>query len=74
NYSDGTYFFAVVAKNSYGTTLSNNLIVIVEIEEPEPGPGPEPEPEIPGFELWTILFTIASASLITLLRKKKRTT
>ncbi|GAG99510.1 unnamed protein product, partial [marine sediment metagenome] len=55
-------------------TLSNNLIVIVEIEEPEPGPGPEPEPEIPGFELWTILFTIASASLITLLRKKKRTT
>ena len=74
DYSDGTYFFAVVAKNAYGTTLSNNLKVIVGVEEPEPEPEPEPTPEIPGFELWTMFFTISSVGLILLLRKKKKIT
>ncbi|MBY9016514.1 MAG: hypothetical protein KGD68_12540 [Candidatus Lokiarchaeota archaeon] len=63
-YSDGTYFFAVVAKNADGTTLSNNIEVVVEIEEPW----------IPGFELWTMIFTIISVGLILLLRKKKKYT
>ena len=67
NYLDGIYFFAVVAKNENGTTLSNNIEVIVEIEEPEPGP----VPWIPGFELWIIFFIVTSVSLILLLRKKK---
>jgi len=35
-YSDGTYYFLVVAKNGNGNTNSNNVIVNVEI----PGPGP----------------------------------
>ena len=65
-YSDGTYYFAVVAKNTLDTILSNNIEVVVEIEEPEPW--------IPGFELWTIFFTITSVSLIILLRKKKKIT
>jgi hypothetical protein len=68
HYSDGTYFFAVVAKNINGTTLSNNIEVIVEIE------GPEPPPWIPGFEMWTMLFTISSVGLILLLSKKKKIT
>ena len=70
DYSDGTYFFAVVAKNADGTTLSNNIEVVVEIEEPEPGL----PPWIPGFEMWTIFFTASSVSLILLLRKKKKIT
>jgi peptide/nickel transport system substrate-binding protein len=61
-YSDGTYYFAVVAKNAYGTTLSNNIEVIVELEW------------IPGFEMWTMFFAISSVGLIILLRKKKKIT
>jgi len=68
NFLDGTYFFAVVAKNAYGTTLSNNIEVVVEIEEPAQDPG------IPGFEMWTLIFTITSVGLITILRKKKKYT
>ena len=70
NYADGTYFFVVVAKNIAGTTLSNNIQVVVD----EPEPEPEPDPEIPGFEMWTMLFTISSVGLILLLRKKKKIT
>ncbi|MHA1241046.1 MAG: Loki-CTERM sorting domain-containing protein [Promethearchaeota archaeon] len=68
DYSDGTYFFAVVSKNADGTTMSNNIEVVVEIEGPELGPA------IPGFELWTIIFTISSVGSILLLRKKKKIT
>ena len=68
DYSDGTYFFVVVAKNINGTTLSNNIEVIVEIW------GIGSPPWIPGFELWTMLFTISSVGLILLLRKKKKIT
>ena len=68
DYSDGTYFFAVVAKNENGMTLSNSIEVIVEIEEPVPAPW------ISGFEMWTMFFTISSVGLILLLRKKKKIT
>jgi len=68
DYSDGTYFFVVIAKNTYGTTLSNNLEVVVEIDGPDPGPF------IPGFEMWTMFFAISSVGLILLLRKKKKIT
>ncbi len=67
-YSDGTYYFVVVAKNAYGTTLSNNIEVVVEIEELVPAP------LIPGFEMWTMFFAISSVGLIILLRKKKKIT
>jgi ABC-type transport system substrate-binding protein len=70
DYLDGTYFFAVIAKNTYGTTLSNNIEVNVEIEEPDP----RPAPWIPGFEMWTMFFAITSVGLIILLRKKKKIT
>jgi peptide/nickel transport system substrate-binding protein len=69
-YSDDTYYFLVVAKNGNGNTNSSNLMVNVEIEESEP----EPEPFIPGFEMWTMFFTISSVGLILLLRKKKKIT
>ncbi len=68
DYSDGTYYFAVVAKNVDGTTMSNNIEVIVDIYESAPGPG------IPGFELWIVFFAITSVSSIILLKKKKKIT
>jgi hypothetical protein len=68
NYSDGTYYFVVVAKNTFDTTLSNNIEVVVRTEEPVPAPW------IPGFELWTMSFAITSVCLILLLRKKKKIT
>lgn len=68
DYSDGTYFFVVVAKNTDGTTMSNNFEMVVNIEEPEPAPW------IPGFEMWTTFFTVSSVGLILLLRKKKKIT
>jgi len=68
DYADGTYYFVVVAKNAFGTMLSNNIEVVVEIEEPAQ------DTEIPGFEMWTLIFTITSVGLITILRKKKKYT
>ena len=68
DYSDGTYFFAVVAKNVDGTIMSNNIEVVVNIDEPDSGPG------IPGFEMWTMFFSISSVALILLLRQKKKIT
>jgi hypothetical protein len=35
-YSDGTYYFIVVANNTYGDTLSNCLEVVVQIPQPTP--------------------------------------
>jgi hypothetical protein len=72
-YSDGTYYFLVIARNGDGNTtssyfFSSNLIITVEIDVPEPAQ------LIPGFEMWTIIFTISSVSSILLLRKKKKIT
>ena len=66
DYLDGTYFFAVVAKNTDGTTLSNNIEVVVDIDEITQG--------IPGFEMWTMVFSISSVALILIFRKKKKIT
>jgi len=46
----------------------NNLVPI------EPPPFPFPFPLIPGFEMWTMIFTIISVGLIIILRKKKKYT
>jgi len=64
-YSNGTYYFIVVAHNEYGDTLSNCLIVIVGI----PPEGPD-DGVIPGYPLYLLLtlFTVITAILI----KKKR--
>ncbi len=70
NYADGTYNFIVLAKNAFGTTMSNNLEIIVDVEDY----GPEPTPEIPGFELWTLIFTIISVAIGMVLRKKEKIT
>ena len=64
-YSNGTYYFIVVAHNDNGDTLSNCLIVIVGI--PPEGPN---EGVIPGYPIYLLLtfFTVMTAILI----KKKR--
>jgi len=64
-YSNGTYYFIVVAHNAYGDTLSNCLIVIVGI----PPEGPD-DGVIPGYPLYLLLtfLTVITAILI----KKKR--
>ena len=72
-YSDGTYYFLVIARNGDGNTtssyfFSSNIIIIVEIGKPEP------TPLIPGFEMWTLFFSISSVALILLLRQKKKIT
>lgn len=67
NYASGTYYFVVVAKNEHGITMSNNVQVIVQLADTGPTP-----PEIPGYELWTILIAIASASIIVMYTKKKK--
>jgi hypothetical protein len=63
-YSNGTYYFIIVAHNAYGDTLSNCLEIIVIISPGGPGP------EIPGYPLYLLLtfFTVITAILI----KKKR--
>lgn len=64
-YSNGTYYFIVVAHNDNGDTLSNCLIVIVEIPPEGPSDG-----VIPGYPIYLLLtlFTLMTAILI----KKKR--
>jgi hypothetical protein len=66
DYTDGTYYFVVVAKNRWGSTMSNNHVVIVELETSETNP------EIPGFEVWTMLITLASVNVIVVIWKKKK--
>ena len=64
-YSNGTYYFIVVAHNANGDTLSNCLMVTVGI----PPEGPD-DGVIPGYPLYLLLtfFIVITAILI----KKKR--
>ena len=66
-YSNGTYYFIVVAHNANGDTLSNCLIVIVGIPPEEPSDG-----VIPGYPIYLLLtfFTVMTAILIMKKREK----
>jgi len=66
-YSDGAYFFIVVAHNVVGDTLSNCIEVIVEISsEPEGG-----DKIIPGYNICAILifFILISGVLVKTMRR-----
>jgi hypothetical protein len=68
-YTNGTYYFIVVAHNDYGDALSNCINVTVAI------PPPEPEftiPEIPGYELIYVLMLISIMSTIIIVKNRKK--
>jgi len=62
-YTDGTYYFIVVAHNAYGDTLSNCIEVIVQI----PSDG-----GIPGYNLYFIFGAIGVVSAITIGKRRKK--
>lgn len=62
-YSDGTYFFIVVAHNKFGDTLSNCLEIVVR----------EPRAGIPGYNILIITGFISSVMLAITLKKYKTT-
>jgi surface protein len=64
-YSDGTYYFIVVAHNNHGDTLSNCIMVTVLNEDGSPD-GP---PVVPGYNL--VLIVAALGVIIALVIKKK---
>jgi parallel beta-helix repeat protein len=64
NYSDGTYYFIVVAYNDYGQTLSNCINIVVEIPPESTGP------TIPGFSFY-LLFVIVGLILILRIKQLK---
>ncbi len=41
-FTDGIYYFVIVAYNDYGTVMSNNHVINIQIDKGEPGPGPGP--------------------------------
>jgi len=67
SYTNGTYYFIVVANNSYGETLSNCIQIVVEIPPSEAG-----EPEIPGYNLFflSLMLIIVSGLVIRKVRRK----
>lgn len=68
-YSDGTYFFIVVAFNDSGNKTSNVLIIIVELTvDTSTTPG---TPGIPGFNLMIVGLVIGIVSVILIKKKSK---
>ncbi len=67
-YTDGTYYFIVVAHNAYGDMLSNCIEVIVQIPSPEPEPTP---PFIPGYDLYVVISMICLVSIILFKKRHK---
>ena len=63
-YSNGRYYFIIVAHNDYGDTLSDCIVVWVD-DTPV-------EPEIPGYPVYLLLsfFTVITAILIMKKRRK----
>ena len=72
-YTNGTYYFIVVAHNADGDTLSNCHAVAVEIppEEPDDGNGGDGG-GIPGYPLYVLLtcFIVITAIMIRKMREK----
>ncbi len=66
-YSNGTYYFIVVAHNDNGDTLSNCLIVTVGIVPEEPGDG-----VIPGYPLYLLLTFFIVVTLILIKKKREK--
>lgn len=60
-YSSGVYYFIAIAKNNFGVTISNNMIVTVI----------RPSEEIPGYS--TLFFVITLLSISVLIFKKWKT-
>ena len=65
-FSDGTYFFIVVAFNDSGNKTSNVLIIIVELSV-----GDSTTPDIPGFNLIIVGLVIGIVSVIIIKKKSK---
>jgi len=66
-YTNGTYYFIVVAHNDYGDTLSNCIYITVAIPPPEPT-----IPEIPGYELFYVIMVISIISTIIIVKNRKK--
>jgi len=73
-YTNGTYYFIVVATNNVGSTLSNCIKVDVQIppEEPEEPDDDDDGFEIPGYDLLIFLMFIAFVSAISIKKFSKR--
>jgi len=69
NYSDGTYYFIVVAHNNDGDTLSNCIKVTVLREESSPESSPVSSPAIPGYNL-VLIFAILGVTITIMIKKK----
>jgi hypothetical protein len=65
-YTNGTYYFIVVAVNSYGETLSNCIEIIVAI------PPSEATGEIPGYDLLLISLMVILVSSLTIKKVRKK--
>lgn len=66
-FSDGDYYFVVVAHNNYGDTLSNNLHITVQLRTDSH------DNVIWGYNLlFTILVVFISVMVIILFKKKDR--
>ncbi|GAG54158.1 unnamed protein product, partial [marine sediment metagenome] len=66
-YTDGTYYFIVVAHNTAGDTLSNCIEIVVQIP-PELDPTP---PFIPGYNLYVAISMICIVSIILFKKRYK---
>jgi len=69
-YSNGTYYFIVVAHNTNGDTLSNCITVVVEIP-PVDGDG-DGDGIIPGYPLYLLLIVVGVITSILIRRKHKK--
>lgn len=68
--SDGEYYFLIVARNQIGNETSNCLTIMVEYPIIPPLNGGEP-PVIPGFNLVTLIASVAIVIHLILVKKLK---
>lgn len=68
DYTDGTYYFIVVAHNSYGDSLSNCILINVELSITTPTPG------IPGYHLTLILLSMLGITILIVKSKLRHFT
>ena len=67
---DGEYYFLIVARNNIGNETSNCLTILVE-ETITPSPNGGEPPVIPGFNLVTLITSVAIIVYIKLIKKLK---
>jgi len=70
-YSNGIYYFRVVAHNEYGDTRSDCIKIEVEIPQTTepPSPPPSPSPTIPGYHFYLLISMVLVISVVLI---KKR--